>query len=389
MVPAMALIVRRVIAEGGRVQGRIILQHRQEALAIITSFLSLSNGGLKGLIRSFIRSTLSSSLPASPPSSPHRKVKRVQAIARDRLRLNFSRLGLLAMVFERAMKILFSYVGLMVAGKVAKTIEPAFLHKMIQRNDPSVIRAMISLDYFTKFSHYLSLNPTANKLWRTARQDSLSGKFETDPGLRERLLFALLITLRHRHIAHVIRTRVKKSDIPLVVESDVREFIHGGKDPLHDHMVRLDPIESLLLEFQEQDTMSMLLAQHQRRNVFPPFLLFHTLTTSDVLNVCCSYVEKAAPPLKGKKEKQLQLQPSASMTLGAVSPVPVSGGGGGGAKKRQGAVVKAGLGTSGGSQDEGSEMVRAAAPVAVLAPAPPQTSKPSGSRRFRKLLGLE
>jgi hypothetical protein len=60
MVPAMALIVRRVIAEGGRVQGRIILQHRQEALAIITSFLSLSNGGLKGLIRSFIRSTLSS-----------------------------------------------------------------------------------------------------------------------------------------------------------------------------------------------------------------------------------------------------------------------------------------------------------------------------------------
>jgi hypothetical protein len=69
MVPAMALIVRRVIAEGGRVQGRIILQHRQEALAIITSFLSLSNGGLKGLIRSFIRSTLSSSLPASPPSS--------------------------------------------------------------------------------------------------------------------------------------------------------------------------------------------------------------------------------------------------------------------------------------------------------------------------------
>lgn len=51
----MAVIVRKVLATGGRVQGRLVLKHRQEALSIITSFLSLSNGGMKGLIKGYIR----------------------------------------------------------------------------------------------------------------------------------------------------------------------------------------------------------------------------------------------------------------------------------------------------------------------------------------------
>lgn len=55
MVPKMALVVRQVLAEGGRAQGRAILQHRQNALTILTSFLSLSSGGLKGLVKSFLR----------------------------------------------------------------------------------------------------------------------------------------------------------------------------------------------------------------------------------------------------------------------------------------------------------------------------------------------
>lgn len=55
MIPAMAVVVRKVLATGGRVQGRLLLKHRQEAVSIITSILSLSNGGIKGLVKGYIR----------------------------------------------------------------------------------------------------------------------------------------------------------------------------------------------------------------------------------------------------------------------------------------------------------------------------------------------
>jgi hypothetical protein len=389
MVPAMALVVRRVIAEGGRVQGRMILQRRQEALAIITSFLSLSNGGLKGIVRSFIRSSLASALS----SPPHRKVKRIQGLARCRFRLTLGRYSLLTILFERGMKILFAYVGSIIAGKVTKTIESSFLQRLKQRDDPSVIRSMTTLDFFAKFSDYLALNSAPNKIWRAARQDFLSGKFEIDLALRERLLLTLLLTLRRRHIISVMRTRVKKSNIPLVGEREVREFIQGGKDPLHDHMVRLDPVE-----FQHQDAMSSLLAHHshhqqQRRNLFPPFLLFHTLTTGDMLEVCCEYLEKYSQQQKQQPRRerltQLQhLQPSPSTTLAGISPVSAGGAGVGGKRRQQGTFFKVEVRDD---ESESSTSTRPAAPV-ILAPAPPLAAKPSaasGGRRFRKLLGQE
>ena len=65
MVPKMAVVVRQVLAKGGRAQGRVILQHRQDALSVITSFLSASRSGMQGLIKAFIRLVLLRSFP--PP----------------------------------------------------------------------------------------------------------------------------------------------------------------------------------------------------------------------------------------------------------------------------------------------------------------------------------
>ena len=55
MIPEMALVVRKVLAAGGRIQGRLILKTRQDAIEIITSILSLSKGGIKGLVKVYIR----------------------------------------------------------------------------------------------------------------------------------------------------------------------------------------------------------------------------------------------------------------------------------------------------------------------------------------------
>lgn len=393
MVPKMAVVVRQVLAKGGRAQGRLILQHRQDALSVITSFLSASRSGLQGLIKAFIRLVAPPQFPSSS-SQTHRRVKKTQDLARCRFRLNFSRLTLLTMLFDRTMKILFSYVGLLLGGKLPKTLELSVLNRLKERNDPTVIQNLISIPFFTKFNDFLSRNPNANKSWRATRQDILTGKYECDPILKERLLVDLLMKIRRRHISRVLKTRVK-SEIPLVREEDVREFIRGGKDPLHDHMVLLDPIESLLKQFQKGDEISSLILAHQQRNrkTFPPLLLLHTVTAEDLYDTARLYLEKYCS-YKSKREKQL---PGGSPGL---APGPPQQGARG---RRRATLLKSYKPTKGSSSpsssvkdfrdfdsaDDMDSMIRPAAPTpsaaSSLIPAPPTLEKPSDSRKFRKI----
>jgi hypothetical protein len=325
----------------------------------------------------------------------HRKVKQAQDLARCRFRLNFCRLTLLTILFDRTMKILFSYVGLLVSGKLPKTLEPSALSRLKERNDPMVVQSLVSIQFFTKFNDFLSRNPNANKSWRATRQDVLAGKYECDQILRDRLLVDLLMKVRRRHVAWVVQTRAKKSEIPLVGEEDVREFIRGGKDPLHDHMVLLDPIESLLRQFRKEDGISSSILAHQQRNrkTFPPLLLLRTVTTEDLYDTARVYLEKYCH-YKSRREKPV------SGLLGAVAG---PGGGSLGRGRRRATLLKSYHATGdssstailkdfSGSVEDGSydsademdSMIRPAAPVSSLTPAPPALEKPSDSRKFRK-----
>jgi hypothetical protein len=344
------------------------------------------------------------------------------------------------------MKLLFSFVGLVVSGKLPKTLalEPSVLSRLKERNDPTVIRNLLSLTFFSKFNDYLSRNSNANKFWRATRQDLLTGKYECDQLLRERLLIDLLIRIRRRHVAKVVQARVKQSELPLIGEDEVREFIRGGRDPLQAHLLQQqylsqgigighsygqrlgqgqgqaqaqahDPIESLLKEFERADEISSLLAKKRSANGFPPLLLLQTVTSEDLYDTARVYLEKFVQyKAKRDKDKEKSFPTPLLGTAATAVAVAVAAGGGGRGRRRatllksyqqqgqgqqssssigtvsvaSGSILKENSGSgdaySGSADELDAISIRPPALSLALSPAPPSLEKPSDSRKFRK-----
>lgn len=227
-------------------------------------------------------------------------MKKLQGIFRKQIVVNLSRLGLLNTIFDRAFVSIFHLIGLIIAGKFPSKVTSEVFDKLGNLNELKLIKQMLTINFYTKFYNILNGNVNLLNNLKLFRKDFLSGKFEFNLNVKSQVLRSLLSKKRKVHF-HIRKNKLKNiSKIPKVTENEVRNYILGGKDPLQEHVMKLDPSyhdssNSDLLHH----TKSLHLNQHNQQShqqshqqSYEPFLLINSISVNDLLEAIIEYVEK-------------------------------------------------------------------------------------------------
>jgi len=173
----------------------------------------------------------------------------------------------LRLVFDRAVQVLDQFVTYF---HNKTRITSAMLSQMSRRNDPSVIRSMLTLEYFEYFSSVFHSRSSCEQASITKLANLLSS------GLRDHIsiflfneLKSLLIRLRRSH-------RCKDYTVePELSISDAKAYIVEGNDPIRKRVTIIESTWNCIGGVRNKQC---------KKTPHQPILLLRMLTTEDITN---------------------------------------------------------------------------------------------------------
>jgi hypothetical protein len=193
------------------------------------------------------------------------------------------------------------HINLKVVGKAWLSADISTLLKLRSVSSSSYYQELLSAKYHDFVIAHLSKMGLLS-VFKALHRDVSTGSWLLDSRVKMSCAKSLIRNVRRRHY-HTDTKDVylgKKIDIPNVTMEEVREYLHGGEDPLCDSIRHLShQIESTKMTTNiNKNILDVLLKSldehsYNNRKKAVPFYFYQNLTTEDVFFTICDIVLKS------------------------------------------------------------------------------------------------